>query len=322
MATMHKTWWEYRGTLLWVVVCLASSRSSIAQSTGSHVALQTSATVSSAGPLLLGAGDLMDVQVFNTPELSAKVRVGQGGFITLPAGAQIKVDGLTPVQAGAAIEQSLRGSEIMLDPHVTVFVNEYATQGITVLGEVRNPGTYTLLGGHSLYEALSAAGGMSANAGASITLTHRRTPGEKDVVTMNSANYSETQRSMQVEPGDIIVVAKADMIFVVGDVGRPGAFYVQNGEPMSVLNALALASGLNHTAAVSKASIVRKTDDGAVTIPLDLNKIMKNKDPNLMLLASDVLVVPRSGVKVFLETAIPGATTAVTGAVSTALVLR
>ena len=112
------------------------------------------------------------------------------------------------------------------------------------------------------------------------------------------------------------------MIYVVGDVGRPGAFYMQNGEPMNVLNALALASGLNHTAAVTKASIVRKTPTGATTIPLDLNRIMKNKQPDLTLLASDVLVVPRSGVKTLLETALPGATAAVTGAVSTALILR
>ena len=320
MATINKF---ACSSLFLASIVLAGTQFGAAQTTNStSVALQSSMAITGASPLLLGAGDLMDVQVFNTPELSAKVRIGQGGSITLPAGAQIKVEGLTPIQAAAAVEKSLRDSEIMLDPHVTVFVDEYATQGITVLGEVRNPGTYTLLGGHSLYEALSAAGGMSANAGASITLTHRENPGEKEVVAMTSANYSETQRSMQVEPGDIIVVAKADMIYVVGDVGHPGAFYMQNGEPMSVLNALALASGLNHTAAVSKASIVRKTDDGARTIPLDLNKIMKNKEPNPILLSSDVLVVPRSGAKVFLETALPGATTAVTGAVSTALVLR
>jgi polysaccharide export outer membrane protein len=275
-----------------------------------------------SGPLLMGPGDLIEVQVFQTPELSAKIRVDQAGTINLPAGGQIQVEGMTAAQVGVAIEKILRESQIMLDPHVTVFADEYATQGITLLGEVRSPGTYTLLGAHSLYEALSVAGGVTANEGSSITITHRDDPDHPTVVKVNSANYSELQRSTVVEPGDTVLVAKADMIYVVGDVGHPGAYYLQNGEPLSVLNALALASGLNHTAAVSKASIVRQTSAGAQTIPLDLNRIMKNTNPNVILQAADIIVVPRSGVKVLMETAVPGATTAVMSAVSTALILR
>lgn len=272
--------------------------------------------------LLLGSGDLLDVEVFDTPELSAKLRVTPDGAITLPVGGQVTVQNLTPLQASRLIEARLRDAQVMGDPHVSVFVNEYATQGVTVLGEVRNPGTYTLLGEHSLYSALSAAGGTSTFAGASITVSHRNSAGHPVLIPVHSPNYSEVERTMPVEPGDVIVVSKADLVYVVGDVGHPGAYYEQSGEPMSVLNALALASGLNHTAAGTKASIVRKTTDGAVTIPVNLDRIMKNKEKNLVLEASDILVIPRSGAKVLLETALPSATAAVTGAVTTALVLR
>jgi polysaccharide export outer membrane protein len=288
-----------------------------------HPQVSTAAeTTSSYDSLLLGSGDLLDIQVFETPELSTRVRVSPAGTITLPVGGQVTVEKLTPLQAATLIEARLRQGQVMSDPHVTVFVNEYATQGVTVIGEVRNPGTYTLLGEHSLYRAISAAGGTSSNAGASITISHRNAPDSPLVIPVHSANYSQMERSVAVQPGDIIVVSKADLIYVVGDVGHPGAYYQQSGEPISVLNALALASGLNHTAAGSKASIVRKKGDGATIIPVNLNNVMKNKDKNLVLEASDILVIPRSGAKVLLETALPSATAAVTGAVTTALVLR
>jgi polysaccharide export outer membrane protein len=296
--------------------CKAQSREAPALSSRSAPAASTGL------PLLLGAGDRIDIQVFETPELSVKARVDQSGKVALPIGGQLEVEGLTPAQAALAVEKLLREEQVMLSPHVTILVDEYATQGVTLLGEVRSPGTYTLVGPRSLYEVLSLAGGVTQNEGSSITISSRRDPDHPTKIQVSSPNFSEIQRSTIVRGGDTVVVAKADMIFVVGDVGHPGAFYLQNGEPLSVLNALAFAAGLNHTAAGSKASIVRRTEDGARVIPVNVDHIMKNSEPNVIMAASDILVIPRSGAKVLLETALPGATAAVTGAVSTALVLR
>src|SRR5580698_2807635 len=130
----------------------------------------------STTPLTIESGDAINVQVFNTPELSAIHRVGPEGEISLPGAGAIKVTGLTPLQAGSSIEKLLRDSQIMLDPHVSVTVTEYTTEGITVLGEVRNPGTYPLLGRQSLYSALAAAGGVTPREGSTITVTHRDDP--------------------------------------------------------------------------------------------------------------------------------------------------
>jgi polysaccharide export outer membrane protein len=307
-----------------MITCgLSSSRAQTGTSSAMRPqTITTDAIPTRADPLLLGPGDVIDIEVFNTPELSGKVRLDQNGIIVLPIGGEVNVNGLTAAQAGSAIELALKRAQVMLDPHVTAYVLEYATQGVTVLGEVRSPGTYYLFGSHSLYDALSAAGGATATEGASITITHLRDPEHSVSIPVNSPNYSQTQRLTVVEPGDTVFVAKADMFFVVGDVGHPGAFYLQNGEPLTVLDALALASGMNRTANVSKASIVRPTATGAMTIPLNLDKVMSNTAPNPVLQASDVLVVPRSGLKVFLEYALPGATNAVTGAVASALVVR
>jgi polysaccharide biosynthesis/export protein len=270
----------------------------------------------------IAAGDLIDVQVFNTPELSAKLRVSQEGLISLPDTGDIAVGGLTPPEAGTKIEKSLRDSQVMLDPHVTVLVTEYSTQGISVLGEVRKPGTFLLLGRHSLYDALSAAGGVTQQLGSNIQITHQSDPTRPEIVPVNSPNYSELQRLTEVKAGDVVVVSRAETIYVVGDVGHPGEYFILNGQKLSVLNAIALAQGVNPTARASKASIVRKTATGAETIPVNLNRIAKINGENLILRPSDVLVVPRSGAKSFLNVVLPGVTGAVAGSVAAALVLR
>jgi polysaccharide biosynthesis/export protein len=270
----------------------------------------------------IAAGDLIDVQVFHTPELSAKLRVSQDGLITLPDTGDIAVGGLTPLEAAAKIEKSLRDSQVMLDPHVTVLVTEYSTQGISVLGEVRKPGTYLLLGRHSLYDALSAAGGVTPQLGSSIQITHQSDSTRPETVPVNSPNYSDLQRLTEVKAGDVVVVSRAETIYVVGDVGHPGEYFIQNGQKLSVLNAIALAQGVNPTARGSKASIVRKTATGAETIPVNLNKIAKVNGENLILRPADVLVVPRSGTKSFLNVVLPGVTGAVAGSVAAAIVLR
>ena len=270
----------------------------------------------------IAAGDLIDVQVFNTPELSAKLRVSPEGLISLPDTGDIAVGGLTALEAGAKIEKSLRDSQVMLDPHVTVLVTEYSTQGISVLGEVRKPGTYLLLGRHSLYDALSAAGGVTPQLGSSIQITHQSDPTRPETVPVNSPNYSELQRLTEVKAGDVVVVSRAETIYVVGDVGHPGEYLILNGQKLSVLNAIALAQGVNPTARASKASIVRKTATGAETIPVNLNRIAKINGENLILRPADVLVIPRSGAKSFLNVVLPGVTGAVAGSVAAALVLR
>lgn len=271
----------------------------------------------------IGAGDLVDVQVFNTPELSvSKLRVSDDGRVRLPVTGDFHIAGLTAGEAGAAIEGRLRDTQMMLDPHVEVLITEYATQGVRVLGEVKTPGTYVLLGPHSLYDALSAAGGVTPNEGDAITVTHQSDPLHPEEVAINSANYSETERMTQIEAGDVIVVAKASAIYVVGDVAHPGEYMIPHGDPLTVLNAVALAQGTNPTAAVSKASIVRKTSTGAVTIAVNIRKIEQNTAPNPVLKADDVLVIPRSGAREFLTYALPNATSAVVASVSTALVVR
>lgn len=312
---------------LFIAPLLLGSSLMIAQalpSAGSAQTATASPTSQLAIPLQnipISSGDLLDVAIFSTPELSGKLRVDQQGNVTLPLGGDVKVQGLLANQAADAIRQRLVSAQLMLAPQVTVSILDYSTEGVTVLGEVKSPGIYTLLGPRSLYDALASAGGATASEGDTITITHANDATHPIVVNVTTTDYSAEQKATVVLPGDTIVVNRAPLVYIVGDVLHSGAFYIQGGTKLTILNLLSLAQGANRTAAMSHASIVRATADGtAETIPINLNKIMKNEQANLALQAGDVVVLPRSGFKTFGYTALPGITNAVANAVAIAAV--
>ena len=276
----------------------------------------------SAHPLVIGSGDTLNVAVFDTPTLSFQGRVDESGKVNAPVLGAVDVAGMTTVQAAQKFETLLLSHDIMHQPSVTVTDAEFATQGIVVLGEVHTPGTYTLLGPHTLYDALSAAGGPTDTEGPKITITHHGDPQNLEEIAVNSPNFSELQRTTRVYPGDTIFVSKADVVYVVGDVGHPGAYYMQHGKPLTVLNLLALAAGDNPTANEGKASIIRTEPGGVTTVAVNLHDLKRNKAPDVALHGDDILVLPRSTSKLLLSQILPGATVSVTSAVVTALAVR
>jgi polysaccharide export outer membrane protein len=241
--------------------------------------------------LLLDAGDLLDVRVFDTPDLSEKLRVDQGGDITLPVGGMVRVQGLTAEQAQTAIEERFRQRNILHDPHVEVFVLEYATQGVTVAGEVKLPGVYPWSGKRSVLDFVSLAGGVTAAASKTFTLTHKN-----PAALVVTAELSDTSPTADVEPGDLIVVTRAGVVYVVGDVGKPGGYLIENKETITVLQALALAQGMNKTAKYD-ARLIRNSPAGRTEADLPLKKILANQVTDPRLQDGDILFVPVSGGK-------------------------
>jgi len=260
--------------------------------------------------LQISAGDLLDLNVFDTPELSTKLRVDEHGAVTLPVAGALPVQGLTAEQAGQAIEARFREMNILKDPHVSVTVLEYATQGVTVLGEVKNPGVYPLLGAHGLLDLISAAGGETTSAGKAVTVIHRDDPNHSVIVKIESKPGSTAAFNVDVRPGDTVMVSHAGIVYVVGDVGKPGGFLIENNDRLTVLQALALAQGTNRTASLNHAKLIRKTDAGREELPIPLKKILANKAPDPMLADSDILFIPSSTAKNALrdvESALPAA---------------
>ncbi len=137
-------------------------------------------------------------------------------------------------------------------PQVTIFEKEYATQGVSVLGEVQKPGVYQLLGSRRLFDVLSMAGGTSAKAGRLVSIARRDHPeSPRSVSLSNNANESATS-NVEIFAGDTIVVSRAGVVYVVGDVHKPSGVVMDNGTDMTVLQAIAVAEGTNPTAALNR----------------------------------------------------------------------
>ena len=242
-----------------------------------------------AGALLLDVGDVLEVRVFDTPELSGKFRVDSHGNVTLPVGGTINAKGLMPEQVQSAIEQRFRQQEILRDPHVEVFVLEYATQRVTVMGEVKYPGVYPMGGKGSVLDFVSAAGGPTNSASKTAILVHKNSPARPVSVDLSGSLTNGPQ--LQVGPGDRIVVTRTGIVYVVGDVGRPGGYLIENKDSLTVLRVLALAQGLNKTAKLD-AKLIRNTPAGRTETDLPLKKILANQAADPRLQDDDILFVP------------------------------
>ena len=248
--------------------------------------------------LLIGPGDELRVEVFDTPEMSQRVRVTDAGEVPLMFIGNVKVATLTPGEAARAIEGTLKSKQLMTHPQVTVSVAEYATQQVSVMGQVKNPGVFYITAPVSVINLLSNAGGLTDAADRNITI-QRHGDSQRTVKYFFSNNSDDAlQTSVMVYPGDIVIVPKAGIVYVLGDVGRPGGYTMSNNDSqMTVLEALATAGDTNKTAIISKVKLVRKTTNGITEIPISLGAMRKGKQPDIAMQSNDVLYVPFSYMK-------------------------
>jgi polysaccharide biosynthesis/export protein len=279
------------GTGILVLACIAGSLVS-GQSAPTNTPAQQAATEIHIGP-----GDLLGVKVFGVSELSTEARVNAQGEVVLPLLGQVQVQGMTTHEAQLLIERELHDRQLLKEPQVTIIIAEYATQGISILGEVQKPGIYPLLGPRRLYDVISVAGGTTPRAGKMVTITHREKPDTIVTVTLSSDPAKTRESNVEVLPGDTIIVAKAGVVYVVGDVAKPSGFVMENNERLTVLQAIALAGGANKTAALGHAKVIRRSTAGVQEIPIPLNRILAAQAEDIPLQPEDILFVPNSAAK-------------------------
>ncbi len=262
--------------------------------------------------LRLGPGDLIEIGVYNVPELATKARVGNNGDIYLPLIDYVHVGDLSLEEAQALIQKRLEDGGFVRNPHVTIFLDESISQGVTILGDVARPGIYPVLGDRKLYDVLSAAGGFSATAGRKVSIVRAQNQASPITVNLPRNLADDLEDNIPILPGDTISVPRAPIIYVVGDVGRPAGLLVDNGN-LTVLQALALAGGPNHTAKMSKTCIIRKGPTGMTETRVPLKKMLEAKAPDINLQADDILFVPLSGIKLAGGQALSAAISSTTG---------
>lgn len=300
------------GLRLMALVCILAS-SVVAQTPGTVSAIPISAGTSSsiptspAGPtkiansdasVRLGSGDLIELRVYDVPELNTKTRVSDTGDVYLPLVNYVHVDGLTINDAERVIEKRLETGGFVRNPHVQLFVDESVSNGASVLGEISKPGIYPVMGEQTLFSVISAAGGLSDKAGKSITVTHRDQPDKPVSVTISHNLEDYPGSNIPVYAGDTIMVRRADVIYVVGEVNRPSGFLMDNNNHMTVLQAIALAGGTAQYAKLNEVRILRKGPAGVSEVPVPLKKLLQAKASDVPLQAEDILFVPTSAKKI------------------------
>jgi polysaccharide export outer membrane protein len=263
---------------------------------------------------LLGPGDMIGVNVLDLEELDdRKARVDLSGDVNLPSAGRVHAAGLTTQQLEAKIAQRLQ--RILQEPTVTVSIEEFRSQPVSVLGAVGTPGVVQLQGRKSLFEVLSLAGGLKADAGNTVVLTRQKEWGPIPIPNakqdpsgqFNTAELNvksimsgrNPQENILIQPDDVISVPKAELVYVIGAVKKPGGFVLNERENISVLQALSLAEGLDRAASPKTAKVLHAVEGTSerTEIAVDVRKILEGKTGDVPLAANDILFIPTSAAK-------------------------
>jgi polysaccharide export outer membrane protein len=249
-------------------------------------------------PAPIAPGDFLDVSEFHTPEFHSQVRVTPGGAVELPMIHEVKIGGLDEQGAARAIEAALVAQGMLLHPQVSVLVLTYAGQDVSVLGEVVRPGVYPYTLHHRLLDLISAASGLTPNAGRLVNIFHRTDPKTPHPVVLDPGGTDTAlDHNPELAPGDTVQVSRAGLVFVVGDVQRPGGFPVDPAQGLTVVQALSLAWGPTQNAATSKAILIREQKGGRTLTSLNLNRMLHGQEPDQPVRDRDILYVPDSTAK-------------------------
>lgn len=250
----------------------------------------------SSARLAIGPGDELDVTVYGAPDLSGHTRVGSDGNISLPLVGYVRVAGLTSDQAQQALSDELRERNIIKSPQVSVFVKEYTNSEISVAGEVAKPGVFSVLGPHRLLDVLEAAGGLTEKASNTITISHRDSD-QLTTIHLSNDPAQMARANIELQPGDTVVVPQAGIVYVLGEVNRPGGYALNSSGGVTLLQVLAAAGGPTHLASVSGTKMVRRTPSGLKEMSVPMKDLLHAKAPDMEMNPGDIVYVPSSRVK-------------------------
>lgn len=260
---------------------------------------------------VLGPRDQVKIQALHFPELPTDaVSLDEEGLLHLPLLGRVAAAGKTTEQLEEALRVRLK--EFILQPEVTVTLVMQRNQPVSVLGAVKTPGVYQVTEKKRLLELLSLAGGLREDAGPRLTVTRPLSRGtlplagaQKDSsgqFSVAEVDVEALTRGLQpnlniiVEPEDVISVRRAELVYVIGEVKKPGGFTLREKEAVRVLQALAMAEGALASAQMKSARIMRPVPGSQERqeISVNLKRVLQGQDPDVMLQPDDILVVPQN----------------------------
>ncbi len=247
----------------------------------------------------IGPKDLLDISVFGLDELTKTVRVSEDGKISLPLVGEVEVEGITKTELEKKLGQLLE-EKYLQNPQVTVFISEYQSKRVSVLGAVRNPGPYELLGRRTLLQVISQAGGITNESGKEIIVIREVEDGVSTSLKISIEDLflkGDARLNIPLQPDDIvnIPIDRIVNIYVFGQVRNPGALEVRRSNIPTLLQAIGQAGGFSERASKGKVLIKRIDDDGKeVKIKVNVKSIIKGKRRDIQLLENDVVIVPET----------------------------
>lgn len=272
--------------------------------------------------VVIGPEDTVTISSLNAEEINKAWRVGDSGDINLPLVGRVQVAGMTVEDFERDLTARLR--KFYINPQVSVFVSDFRSHPVTVVGPVDKPGTYQLPGDRTLFQVLVMAGGPKEAAGSTVTLTRpverggidypgarRDESGKYNVLDVALKDIMEAHgvaSDIPVLPYDVVTVSEYKpqrMVHIAGEVNKPGAVELVSQDTVSLLKVLAMAGGLTRTASAGKTMIAHLNSQGVQTATafVDLKKILAGKARDLDLTAGDVIIVPSNTIMSYVQAA-------------------
>ncbi|MDX9787064.1 MAG: SLBB domain-containing protein [Desulfobacterales bacterium] len=236
---------------------------------------------------VVGEGDVMKITVYDHADLAQTVRVDGDGTIMVAFLGKVPVSGLTVTQVSEKLTR-LYADGYLIEPQIGVFMEDFSSRKATILGQVSKPGLYEIRQHITFLELISTAGGLTADAGDMAVIKRKQSGDEKEQIIKvdlkRLVQHGDTALNIPIEAGDNIYIQKAQMVYVNGEVKKPGLYKCEN--ETTVIKAITLAGGFTDKAAATRVKIIRKKD-GTETI-------LENVKMDRMVYQDDVLVVPES----------------------------
>jgi len=246
----------------------------------------------------IGPGDLIDINVFNVPELDITVRVSGNGAITLPLIGSMRVEGLSIPQLEKQLSAKLEESYLN-NPQVTVFIKEYHSKMVSVIGAVKKPGNHELYGEKTILELISLAGGFTPDASRNIIILRKLKNGKNISLAIDMDELmlkGNPKLNIPLKAGDIINIPVVSYmnIYIFGEVKNPGHIKMIREGDITLLRAIAQAGGFTERARRGSVLVKRREKGKETKIKINVKKILKGKKPDFVLKNNDIIHVPES----------------------------
>jgi polysaccharide export outer membrane protein len=243
------------------------------------------------------AGDIVDVQVFEAPEYSTRMPVSPAGEIALPYVGLFHIEGMTSIEAAKAIAQRFELEQVLHDPRVIVTTQQFG-YSVTVMGEVKLPGIYPLAGNKRLIDMLTEAGGVTDRAGHVIEIFAPGSMKNPQTILWDPTLRENDNAELAIKTGETVLVSRCGVVYIGGNVGRPGAFPICESNHTTLSQVIALAQGTKPSTWTQKTLLLRTTGNGTrVVQTVKLDDVLRGRRVDITMQPDDIVFVPPSILK-------------------------